>query len=113
MNIIIISFLLDVIFGDPRWFLHPVRIIGFFIRHLENFLRKYIFNLKTAGVILAILIVGLTYLSVWGIIRAGYQLNHLVGAALEVFLIYTAIALKDLKAHTTRIYDKLKDNNLA
>ena len=113
MNIIIISFLLDLIFGDPRWLPHPVRIIGFFIRHLENFLRKHIFNLKLAGVILAVLIVGLAYLSVWGIIKAGNQLNPWMGAVLEVFFIYTAIALKDLKAHTMRVYDRLKDNNLA
>lgn len=112
MTIIIISFLLDLIFGDPRWFPHPVRIIGFFIRHLENFLRKYIFNLKIAGVILAVLIVGLTYLSVWGIVKAGYQLNPWMGAALEVCFIYTAIALKDLKAHTMRVYYRLKDNDL-
>ena len=112
MKIIIISFLLDLVFGDPRWFPHPVRIIGFFIRHLEDFLRKYIFNLKMAGVILAVLIVGLTYLSVWGIIKAGRELNPFLGAALEVFFIYTAIALKDLKAHATRVYSRLKDNDL-
>ena len=111
--IILIAFLCDLVFGDPCWFPHPVRLIGFFIRQLESFLRKYIFNLKIAGVILTVLVVGLTYLSVWGIIKAGYQLNPWMGAALEVFFIYTAIALKDLKAHTMRVYDRLKDNDLA
>ena len=72
---IILAYFLDIIFGDPRWFPHPVRIIGFFIRHLENFLRRYILNLKMAGVILAVLVIGLTYLLVWGIIKAGYQFN--------------------------------------
>lgn len=112
MKIIIISFLLDLVFGDPRWFPHPVRIIGFFIRHLEDFLRRYIFNLRMAGIVLAVLVVGLTYLSAWGIIKAGRELNPLAGGALEVFFIYTAIALKDLKAHATRVYSRLKDNDL-
>ena len=110
---IILAYFLDIIFGDPRWFPHPVRIIGFFIRHLENFLRRYILNLKMAGVILAVLVIGLTYLLVWGIIKAGYQFNPFFGAALEIFFIYTAIALKDLKAHTMRVYYRLKDNDLA
>lgn len=112
MNIVLMAFLCDLIFGDPRWFPHPVRIIGFFIRHLEDFLRRYIFNLKVAGVILAVLVVGLTYLSVWGIIKAGREFNPLAGAALEVFFIYTAIALKDLKTHAMRVYSRLKDNDL-
>ncbi len=112
MKTIIISFLLDLVLGDPRWFPHPVRIIGSFIRRLEDFLRKHISNLRVAGVILAVLVVGLTYLSVWGIIKAGCELNPLAGAALEVFFIYTAIALKDLKAHATRVYSRLKDNDL-
>lgn len=110
---IVISFLLDLIFGDPHWFPHPVRIIGSFIRPLEKFLRKYIFNLKIGGILLAVLVVGLAYLLVWGIIKAGYHSNSFVGTALEVFFIYTAIALKDLKAHTMRVYYRLKDNDLA
>ena len=112
-SVIIISFFCDLIFGDPKWFPHPVRIVGFFIRHLENFLRKYISNLKIAGVILAVLVVGLAYLLVWGIIKAAYQSNPFVGTALEVFFIYSAIALKDLKVHTMRVYYRLKDNDLA
>ncbi|MDO8749064.1 MAG: adenosylcobinamide-phosphate synthase CbiB [Candidatus Omnitrophota bacterium] len=110
---IILAYFLDIIFGDPRWFPHPVRIIGFLVRHLEDFLRRYIFNLKIAGVILVVLVIGLTYFLVWGIIKAGYQLNPFFGAALEVFFIYTAIAIKDLKAHTMRVYSRLKDNDLA
>ena len=110
---IILAYFLDIILGDPRWFTHPVRIIGFFIRHLEDFLRKYIFDLKIAGVILAVLIVGLTYLSVWGIIKAGHQLNSFLGAGLEIFFIYTAIAIKDLKVHTIRVYRELKNNDLS
>lgn len=110
---LILAYFLDIILGDPRWFPHPVRIIGFFIRYLEDFLRKHIFNLKIAGVILVVLVIGLTYLLVWGIVKAGYQFNPFVGTALEVFFIYTTIALKDLKAHTMRVYYRLKDNDLA
>ena len=111
-SIIIISFICDLIFGDPCWFPHPVRIIGFFIRHLENFLRRYIFNLKIAGVILVVVVAGLTYFLVWGIIKAGYQFNPFFGAALEVFFIYTALAVKDLKTHARGVYLKLKDDDL-
>ena len=75
-------------------------------------MRRYILNLKIAGIVLAVLVIGLTYFLVWGIIKAGYQLNPFFGAALEVFFIYTALAVKDLKAHAREVYLKLKDNDL-
>jgi adenosylcobinamide-phosphate synthase len=107
---IILAYFLDIILGDPQWFPHPVRIIGFCIRRLENFLRRY---LRVGGIILAVLIAGLTYFSVWAIIKTAGRFNPFLGVTLEVFFIYAAIAIKDLKTHSLRVYKRLKDNDLS
>ena len=110
---IISGYLLDLLFGDPRWFPHPVRIIGFFILRLEAFLRGLIKNEKIAGVLLVVLIVIPAYLGVYGMIKIAMRINVYLGIALNVFFIYSSLALKDLKAHSFRIYEELKRKNMA
>jgi len=39
-NIILIGFILDLVFGDPRSLLHPVVVIGKTITFLEKILYK-------------------------------------------------------------------------
>ncbi len=35
-----LAFLLDLLWGDPVWLYHPVRVIGLLITGLEKILRK-------------------------------------------------------------------------
>ena len=116
MSIISLSilggYLLDIFFGDPQWFPHPVRIMGFFIERLEDILRHYIKNEKIAGVILAVLIVIPTYLVVSWIINIAMQINVYLGIAVNAGLIYTSLAIKDLKNHTLKIYEELKSKSI-
>ena len=37
-----IAYILDILFGDPEWYPHPVRFIG----RLISFLEKYLYKLK-------------------------------------------------------------------
>ena len=48
-----IAFVLDILVGDPRWFPHPVRMIGVCIEYCERILRKLIPSERMAGVFLA------------------------------------------------------------
>ena len=58
---VVCGFLLDLLFGDPRWLYHPVRVIGNGISLLEKGLRKIFPRTKAGermgGAILVILIV--------------------------------------------------------
>ena len=64
---LLLGFCVDLVLGDPRWLPHPVQGIGWLIERLESGLRP-VFR-KTdrgelwAGVVLVILVVGLTGLS--------------------------------------------------
>src|SRR3989338_2737221 len=105
---IICAYLLDMVFGDPQWRLHPVMIIGFCVQHMETFLRAVGRNEKVAGVLLVVLIVAPTYGIVFLLIKIAFKCSLYLGIAVNAFLIYTAIAMKDLKVHVYKIYDALK-----
>lgn len=104
---ILSAYLLDLVFGDPQWFAHPVRIMGFFIQQLETFLRKFVKNEKSAGILLVVLIVASTYLAVFLLTKIALKCSPYLGIAVNAFLMYTAIAMKDLKVHIYKIYDAL------
>lgn len=61
-SLLMIAFVLDLCIGDPVWFPHPVRIIGWGITKLENIIRAVMKDMeRLAGILLVIIIVGITY----------------------------------------------------
>jgi len=110
---IIIAYILDIIIGDPIFSLHPIRIIGRAIEFLDNRLRMLKLNLRFAGIIIAILIVGLTYTTVYYFTLFFSSINTLLGTLISSLLIYTSISVKCLGKEGLKIYNLLKKNKLA
>ena len=67
---------LDLIFGDPVYSFHPVRIIGSLISYYETGLRHSGFNGRFGGVLLSLLLILSTLLLVWGFSN---YLNIIIG----------------------------------
>ncbi|MFH1090923.1 MAG: adenosylcobinamide-phosphate synthase CbiB [Pseudomonadota bacterium] len=110
-----LAYLMDLIIGDPPWFPHPVRLIGWLIHRLAAWARPWSSNpwpLRLAGMIIVILTVGLTWLMVWFLLRAAGWFSPWLSAALSVFLAYTALAAKSLYVETWRAALALKDGDL-
>lgn len=109
---VVSAYMLDLIFGDPQRAPHPVKIIGWFIKKSEPLLRRLINNEQVSGFIFAIAIIG----AVWGIsliaTRLAYSLNHYFGMFLSALLIYTSIAVKDLRVESMRVYDALNGEDI-
>lgn len=110
--IITCAYIIDLIFGDPPWLPHPVRAIGAIINCLEDGLRKAMQNKKLAGIIL----VGCVVLGVWGLT---YLLLHLAGQihpylrqVCTLILIFTTLAIKDLKVESMRVFHALEKKQL-
>ncbi len=65
MEIVIVAFIMDLLIGDPRWFPHPVRMIGQLISFLEGIIRRRVSG-KTGqicgGAIIVVLTVTIVYL---------------------------------------------------
>lgn len=83
---------LDLLIGDPRWLPHPVRIIGWFTAKLEQLLRRTRLPLRSAGVVLWVLIVGST---------AG--LVYLTLPWANIYWIYALVAIRSLDSEAHKV----------
>lgn len=104
--IIISAYIMDLLFGDPQWRWHPMRLIGRLISVFEKMLYHFE-NKKESGQLVVLLVVGISYAVSFGVINIFYQISHLAGAFISVFLIYTCLSIKDLKDESIRVYSAL------
>lgn len=112
---ITLAYILDLVLGDPQWFVHPVKIIGALINFLESKLRNDSpgENLRIKGVILTVVVVGLSVLCPYLFLVIMEKISPLAGTAAWIFLAYTTLATKDLFLHARRIKTKLTAKDLA
>ena len=83
-----IAFLLDFLIGDPRWFPHPVRMIGVCIEYTEKILRKLVPSERVAGIFLTLIIVVGTYLATYLFLRFFYELRWSLGILVSIIIIF-------------------------
>lgn len=110
------GFILDLIFGDPRWLYHPVCLIGNAIAFLEKRIRKIFPKTEKGELLGGTLEVLLICLFSWGVpFLILYGLHHVcVPAAflLETFWCYQLLATKSLKTESMKVYEALKKGSL-
>lgn len=107
-GIIFLGFLLDAFFGDPRYRYHPIRIIGIGIALFEKALRHMGLNGKAGGFLL---VVTMQMTSLCCCLAASLLLNNLyrpLGAAFDLFICYSCLALKDLVDHIKPVIHALE-----
>jgi len=121
---VIVAYFLDLIFGDPHWFPHPVRFIGWLISRTEKILRKVVNNGKElnpdmtarkercAGIILAVFVISVVFLIVYIILQAATAVSPLLFHIINIYFIYSALATKCLADEARKVYDVLAKNDL-
>ncbi|MBN2254087.1 MAG: cobalamin biosynthesis protein CobD [Deltaproteobacteria bacterium] len=99
----------DLVIGDPRWIPHPVVIIGRFIRWIEERVRKGSFaaDLKTGGILLWVIVVGVTFCVSWGVVAGSYLIHNIVGVAVTVILASLTVATRSLFEESRIVIDAL------
>jgi len=110
---ILIAVVLDFVMGDPRWFPHPVRLIGRFALFMETPLRKAFRNQRLAGTMIVMLVAAVALLCAYGLIRIAGLVHPLAADVVSIVLLYTTFAARDLAGHSMDVYRKLKDGDLA
>ncbi len=103
--VLTLAIILDEILGDPRNFPHPVRLIGLAINFWHKiFFRHDSFIHGLAVVIMTLLTAGLFV----------YAVLHVTECSiiLQVYLLYSAIAWRDLKDETLPVLLSLMTHNL-
>lgn len=113
---LIVAFVLDLIFKDPKNIPHPVVYIGKLIKYGEIFLRK-IFRRGAvaetiAGVILTIFVVVVSFLVPYIILSIFYSINMVLGIVVEIFMCYQILALGSLKEAAMKVYGELYTGNI-
>jgi len=109
---VILGFLLDLIAGDPRWFPHPVRLMGKGISFLEWILRRIVPWERLAGMVLVILIVGASFVLTNEVVGLARDFNPLLGFIVSGLLIWTTLSIKDLAAHAKKVFYPLQGGDL-
>lgn len=110
---ILIALLIDFALGDPRWVPHPVRLAGYFALSMERLLRPRFSNLKIAGTVCALIVIGATGLVVKGILALAGSIDPTMGDVISILLIYSGIAAKDMIKHSSAVYTELKQGSMA
>jgi adenosylcobinamide-phosphate synthase len=110
--IVPLAFVMDLFIGDPVYRFHPIRIIGNgIIAPTENLLRALHLDGKAGGLILLIITLSLSAGAVLGI---NYFLKSypIVSVIFNTYLIYSCIAVKDLRVHVEKVMQSLEAKNI-
>lgn len=109
---ILLAVLLDLILGDPRWFPHPVKLIGRFALFCEPACRKAIPNPRLAGIITVLFVLSATAWITWGIVFLAGLIHPWLGDTVSILVIYTTLAARDLSRHSLEVYESLQAGDL-
>ena len=107
------AFLLDLIIGDPRYRFHPIRVIGRGILYFEKFLRGVGLKGKTGGILLVFMIEAASLIGYLSLNFTLHYLHPLLALVFNLFVCYSALALKDLIQHIRPVINALKSKNLS
>ena len=111
------GFILDMIFGDPHGFPHPVRLMGGLISVLEKRLldmgnRNPDRELKNGKFLAAAVLLSVSAVSS-AVFIAAYFAHPILGACAEAFMTYQILAAKGLKSESMKVFDRLERDDLS
>ncbi len=101
---LLVGFLLDQLWGDPRWLPHPVRWIGRLIEVLEKPLRLA-FPDRLGGIVLLLLVAGAAGGLTWIALEIAGWCHPLARLGLSAVLIYYGLAARSLADDTNKVLE--------
>jgi adenosylcobinamide-phosphate synthase len=113
--VIVSAFILDLIFGDPPWFPHPVRFIGRMILLAEKGLRNVTRSPrseKAAGVLLVLIIVTPVYFLTRLLISTASSISITFGFLISAVTAYTTLATRGLADAARLVQSRLEDGDI-
>lgn len=113
---LITGYILDILFGDPEWLPHPIRLIGKMIAGGESILRRVSCRSERScyycGMVLTAGVVAVSFLAPFLILYVTAAVHPLARFILEVLMCYQILAVKALKVESMRVSAELKANRL-
>ena len=116
LTALVFGFLLDLVFGDPAFLYHPVRLIGKLISFLEKGFRRLFPETDRGkfwgGVCTAVLVIAVSTAVPALILYGVSRIHWILRLALETFWCYQLLALRSLKDESMKVYDRLAAGDL-
>ncbi|HET6491220.1 MAG TPA: adenosylcobinamide-phosphate synthase CbiB [Syntrophales bacterium] len=109
---ILIALFLDLLFGGPRGFPNPSRMMRRFALALEPSLRRMIKSPREAGLVAAVMVVGFAGLVGWSLLRLAAAIHPWAYTALSIWYIYTALSVRTLADQSAEVCRALEVGNL-
>lgn len=100
----LVAIVLDLCFGDPRWFPHPVRAIGALALMCERISRRFLKNTLYAGTVTFVATFAISVGCVGIVLFAAGQFSLLLQSIVATLLLYFFMAIKDLLDHSKEVY---------
>ena len=109
------GFLIDLVFGDPVYDLHPIRLIGNIIGKSEKAIRKALPNNEKSeligGFILWIWVATVSFFVPFILLKCLYRVNFWLGFILESIFFWQIIAAKSLKTESMKVYKAFEEGD--
>lgn len=116
LTAIILGFILDFIFGDPRWLPHPICFIGKLISITEKAVRRFCGEkpegLLMGGFVLVVIVLTVTFAVPYFILTLAEMYSPVLAFVIETFMFYQIFAMRSLKEASLQVYDALKSGDL-
>lgn len=113
---LLLGFLIDLLLGDPHWLPHPVQGMGWLITKLEPVLRKFFPKSDRgafwAGVLLAVLVVGLTGFCTGLVLWLCGLVHPVLRFAVEALICWQILAAKSLRTESMKVVRALDQGTL-
>jgi len=109
-------YLTDMVAGDPEWFPHPVRLMGWTITRGETLLRRPIQCVVTeflAGATLTAAVVSAGYVLTRLVIVEAYRRSSLLGRLIETSLGWTCLAARNLQDEASLVVTALEAEDIS
>jgi adenosylcobinamide-phosphate synthase len=109
-------YLADRVAGDPEWFPHPVRLMGWTITKSENLLRQPDQSDESellAGAALTATVVAASYFLTRMTITAAYRRSKLLGLLTEIALGWTCLAARNLQDEASLVLAALDAGDIS
>ena len=111
--VLVVAVILDLLLGDPVYPLHPIRLMGRTLTLFERGLRRIGADGYGGGIALFFLLA-----LAWGggtvaLLIAALHVSWKLALAIEIFLAYSCLALRDLLKHSWAVEKAAKAGDLA
>lgn len=107
--------LLDFLFGDPRFPLHPVRLMGRLAAFGEKHLRRPADppHLQIAkGTLTHVMTAGAAAAASWILIRLALTVGQVPAVILMSLIVWSTLSARDLREESMRVFDALQADDL-